>query len=153
MRDSPDRGERKNESGLGRILKRDLFLFLLDLEVKRAQRYQNFLSILILKLAQSSRGCNAEGLQACRSMLAGLLNEEIRESDLVGSLGEDQLIVLLPYADSFAGNIVRSRFEDHLKYYDLEGNGYDVSVRQVGFPMNGTSATDLIRKAFDDEIV
>jgi hypothetical protein len=150
--ESPDRRDKKVETGHRRILERDLFLFLLDMEVKRARRYQNFLSILILKLVRNSLGNSDEGLEACYSMLVGLLNEEMRESDIIGSLAEDGLIVLLPYADITAGSIVRNRFEALLKYYDLKGNGYEVSVRQVGFPTNGTSSIDLIRKAGNGEI-
>ena len=153
MREAPDRGGENSETGFGRILERKLFLFLLDLEVKRAHRYQNFLSILILKLARSPHGNNAAGWMACHGMLAGMLNEEIRESDIVGSLGEDNLVVLLPYADISAGSIVKSRVETHLNHIDPGSNGFEVSVRQVNFPMNGTRAIDLIRKAVDEQSV
>ncbi len=62
MREHVETGVEKGEGEFGRILKRDLFLFLLDLEVKRARRYQNFLSILIMKIVGSSYSNNGEGL-------------------------------------------------------------------------------------------
>lgn len=34
------------QAEFGRVLKKDLFLYFFDLEVKRARRYQNFLCLL-----------------------------------------------------------------------------------------------------------
>ncbi len=73
--------------------------------------------------------------------------EEIRESDIIGSLELDKLIVLLPYADVKAGAYVKSRFEDILKYYDFKKNGFEIVVDQVCFPVHGTDTMDLIGKA------
>jgi len=148
-------GGRMEERGseYGRIFKRDLFLLLLDLEVKRARRYQNFLSLLILKLVQIHHGNNGDGLRASHKILANLLAEDMRETDIIGSLGEDKLVVLLPYADLSAGNIVRFRFETLLKYYDLKNNGFEAVVRQICFPANGTNTIDLLKKALEEDMV
>ena len=74
------------EEAFGRILNRGLFLFLLDLEVKRARRYQNFLCLVFFKIKQFSKEDNGGGLKACYQTLSDLLMEEIRESDIIGSL-------------------------------------------------------------------
>src|SRR4030043_280086 len=87
----------------GRILNRDLFLFLLNLEVKRARRYQNFLCLMLLKIRQFSQEGDGGGLQACNRTLSGLFGEEIRESDMIGSLELNKLVVLFSYADEKAG--------------------------------------------------
>ena len=55
MGNSEGRPKEEAEVKWGRILDKNLFLFLLDLEVKQARRYQNFLSILILKLNALSK--------------------------------------------------------------------------------------------------
>src|SRR5512137_1800935 len=83
--------EKGAEMGLSRILNREIFLYLLDLEVKRARRYQNFFSVLILKLVQLSSKDNGSRLQNCYNQLSHLLREEFRESDILGSLGENKL--------------------------------------------------------------
>jgi GGDEF domain-containing protein len=134
-------------SGFGRILNRDLFLFLLDLEVKRARRYQNFLCLMLLKIKQFSREGDGGGLEACYQTLSNLLVEEIRESDIIGSLELNKLVILLPYADVKAGDHVKSRFEDTLRYYDFKSRGVEVMIDQVCFPVNGTDTMDLIKKA------
>ena len=72
--------------------------------------------------------------------------EELRESDILGSLGDDQLAILLLYADPAAGGRARSRLEGSLKYYEFKNKGYEVMFDQISFPMDGTDMPDLIEK-------
>jgi GGDEF domain-containing protein len=131
----------------GRILNRDLFHFVLDIEVKRSRRYQNFLCLMLFKIKQFSQEGDREGMQVCYRKLGDLLMEETRESDIIGSLELDRLVVLLPYADMKAGAHVKSRFEDALKYYDFKSKGIEIMIDQVCFPINGSDTTDLITRA------
>jgi diguanylate cyclase (GGDEF)-like protein len=135
----------------GRVLNRDLFLFLLDLEVKRARRYQNFLCLMFLNVRQFSTGNNGGGLETCRKTLRNLLAEEVRESDIIGSFGADNIVVLLPYADVRAGAHVKSRFEVALNYCDFKEKGFEILVDQICFPIHGTDTMDLVRKALGAE--
>lgn len=135
------------EETFGRILNRGLFLFILDIEVKRSRRYQNFLSLMLFKIKQFPPESGGGGLQACYLKLGHLLMEETRESDILGSLELDRLVVLLPYADMKAGAHVKSRFEDALKYYDFKNKGVEIMIDQVCFPVNGSDAMDLIDRA------
>ena len=135
----------------GRILNRDLFLFLLDHEVKRARRYQNFLCLVLFRIKQFPREDNGGSLRACYQTLSDLLKEEVRESDIIGSMAFDKLVVLLPYADLKAGAHVKSRFEDALKYYDFKGKGLQIMIDQVCFPVHGADTMDLIGKALGTE--
>ena len=135
------------EEPFGRILNRDLFHFVLDIEVKRSRRYQNFLCLMLFKIKQLSEEGDREGMQACYQKLGDLLMEETRESDIIGSLELDKLVVLLPYADMKAGAHVKSRFEDTLKYYDFKNKGIEIMIDQVCFPINGSDTTDLIKRA------
>jgi hypothetical protein len=132
--------------GLKRILSKDLFLYLLDLEVKRGRRYQNFLSILILDLVALPKGDGGTNLETTYQMLTTLLKEEMRETDTFGALGENRLIILLPYADLTAGELAKSRFETILEHYDFKSKGYMVKVHQVSFPTNGTDTAELMKK-------
>ena len=135
------------EEPFGRILNRDLFHFVLDIEVKRSRRYQNFLCLMLFKIKQFSEQGDRGSLQACYRKLGHLLMEETRESDIIGSLELDRLVVLLPYADMKAGAHVKSRFEDSLKYYDFKSKGIEIMIDQVCFPVNGADTTDLFQQA------
>jgi hypothetical protein len=136
---------------LSRILSRELFIYLLDLEVKRARRYQNFFCILILKLSQLASHDNGTGLQNCYQKLSHLLEEELRESDILGTLAENRLVALLPYADISAGGHAKSHFEGSLKYYDFKSEGYEVVIEQVCFPMDGTDTPGIVDKVMGPE--
>ena len=131
---------------VGQILNRELFLYLLDLEVKRARRYQNFFCILTLRLTELRGPTNGNGLHNCYQKLSHLLREELRESDILGSLGHNLLAALLPYADPSASTNVRSRFEANLRLYNFQQDGYSVMIDQIYFPKDGTVAADLISK-------
>jgi len=131
---------------LGRILDKDLFFYLFDLEVKRARRYQNFISILLLHLSPLAGDGGENGLKACYQTLSSILVEEARETDILGCLGETRLAALLPYADVTAGSQAKTRFESTLKYYDFRSRGYQVAVQQFCFPKNGTVTSDFIQK-------
>ena len=138
----------KGAKGVGfrRILSKELFLYLLDLEVKRGRRYQNFLSILILDLIALPKGDGGADIDTTYQMLSTLLKDEMRETDIFGALGENRLIVLLPYADLLAGDQAKSRFESVLQHYDFKSKGYKVKVHQVSFPTNGTDTAELMKK-------
>jgi len=129
---------------LGRIMDKELFLHFLDLEVKRACRYQNFLCLLVVKLQQSSKGNGEDDDEICREIVGNLLKVEMRESDIHASFGSNQLVILLPYADKGAGNVAKARLENSLNHYEFKEMGYEVNVQQVCFPMDGTCTKDLL---------
>jgi len=143
---SADRSGKVEERELSRILSQEIFLYLLDLEVKRARRYQDFFCILILSLNRIPSHDDGKGEQTCYKTLANLLIEELRDSDILGSLGEKRLAALLPYADSSAGDVAKSRFEGSLKYCDFESEGFEVAIDQICFPIDGTDTIDLVKK-------
>ena len=134
-----------------RVLNREVFLYLLDLEVKRSRRYQNFFCILVIKLKEVPDQNDGHRLQACYQKLTHLLTEEARDSDVLGTLGEKRLAVILPYADISSGNNTRSRFESSLQYFDFTREGYQVEVEQVCFPGDGADTPDLVRKVIGAE--
>ncbi len=129
-----------------RVPNREMFFYMLDLEVKRAIRYQDFFCILKLKLTRLPDHENGKGLQACYQTLRRLLIEEFRESDILGSLGDDQLGVLILYTDPSAGGSARSRLEGSLKFYEFKNEGYEVTIDQISFPIDGTNTPDLVGK-------
>ena len=135
-----------DDGGCARILTRDMFLSLLDMEVKRARRYQNFFCVLVMKLNQLTSHDNGIHQLECYRKLTHLLEEELRESDILGTLSDDCVVALLPYGDGAAGDTTRSRFEGSLSYYDFKNDGYEVKIEQVCFPMDGTNTMDIIRK-------
>ena len=151
MGTGPEKAKLEWKAGVGRILNRDLFLYFLDHEVKRALRYQNFLSVLLLRLVPCSREVEGKGFENCCQTLKSVLKEEMRETDVLGLLAEDKWAALLPYADVNAVDQAKVRFENTLKYYDFRNWGYDVMVQQFTFPKNGTDTVEVIKRAMSVE--
>ena len=143
---------KEGESNLRKILDKELFLYLLDHEMKRARRYQNFLSLLLIQFSQIQVGSQENGLQTYYTELCNLLKEETRESDLLGSLGEYQLAILLPYADESAGGSAKSRLEAVIADYDFKGRGFEVVIDRISFPGNAAGMSDLIKKTSGQEL-
>jgi hypothetical protein len=148
MGDFDSRTNRKSEAEAGRILHKSLFLYLLDLEVKRARRYQNFLSLLMLRLmpGETEKG---DDLPAFFQVLSGILADETRDSDLIGHLEPNRLALLLPYADNGVAQVVRSRLEGLLGCYDFEQKGFQVRIDQASFPVHGTNPEELLAGLMD----
>lgn len=132
--------------GFGRMVPREIFFQLLDMEVKRARRYQNFFCVLLMKLTRLSVQDNGARQTDCYTRLSHLLKEEFRESDILSHLSESCIAALLPYGDAATGEQTKSRFEGNLKYFDFRHEGYEVKIEQIFFPMDGTSSSDLIQK-------
>ena len=129
-----------------RISNREMFWYLLDLELKRGMRYQNYFCLLTFKLYRIHDHANGKELKTCYQALSHFLIEELRESDILGSLGEDQLAILLLYADPSVGGLVRSRIEDSLKCNAFKDQGYEVMINQICFPRDGTDTAELSRR-------
>ncbi len=131
-----------------RILDQNLFFFLLDQEVKRARRYQNFICLLHLKINRVGGGELQGNLRTCHETLGDLLSVEMRDSDLLAPLGEDRWLVMLPYADMQTGMKAKARFEEILRYFDFKKRGFDIAIDHWVFPAHWNNKEDLFHQIF-----
>jgi GGDEF domain-containing protein len=134
-----------------RILAPENFFTLIDLEVKRARRYQNFFSLLILSLRPLSGARDGNGAGASYQKLVRVAADELRESDILGSLGPDKLGALLPYAEQAEGVRIQSRFQRNLRNYAFGDDGYEVCIDQISFPLDGTDTAGLLKRIVKNE--
>jgi PleD family two-component response regulator len=132
------------DTEIGRIHSPEWFLYLLDKEVKRARRHRYFFCILKLTLSQLPNNENDKGLQTCFRRLIHFLGEQLRESDILGFLGEHQLAVFFPYTDLNAASNAQSRLEHSLEYYDFKKEGCEVKIVRICFPTDASNTADLI---------
>ena len=129
-----------------RIINREMFFNILDSEVERARRYQNFFSILKLKLSPLPGLENEDRLKTCWKTLRDLLAKELRRSDTLGFLGKDQWAVIIPYADFSAVALLQTRIMGSLEHFDFKKKGYEVATDLISFPIHGTNTVDLLKK-------
>ncbi len=131
-------------SAFGNVLKRQGFLLLLDYEIKKAQRYQNYLSLLSLTF-EHLNSLREENSSVSLKTVGNLIKDELRETDVVGHSGTNRLMVMLPYADMAGAHKVRKRLKQILQDYRFDRKRLSVEISEVCFPTHGTTIDDLIR--------
>ncbi len=130
----------------GHVFNRQSFLFLLDLEIKRARRYQNYLSLLSLTLGHLNPPFKNPNISL--KTLVNLLKDELRETDVVGqSEIANRLLVMLPHADMAGAHKVRERLGHILQDYGFGAKGLTIEIGEVCFPTHATNIDDLLRMA------
>ena len=136
---------------IGRIHSPEWFLYLLDKEVKRARRYRYFFCILKLTLSQLPNKEDDKGLQTCFERMIHFIGEILRESDILGLLGDHQLAVILPHTDSNAASHVQSLFEHSLEFSDFKKEGCQAKIVRISFPTDASNTASLIENLLKKE--
>ena len=130
----------------GHVLNIQSFLFLLNLEIKRARRYQNSISLLSHTFGHLEPSLREEPSISLKT-LASLLKSELRDTDIVGQGGGNRLLFMLPYADMARAHNVRERLEKTLHYYGFGRNSFTIEIDEVCFPTHATNVDDILRMA------
>jgi hypothetical protein len=116
-------------------------------EVQRATRYQDFLSLCVVRLAHPRTP-----LSALREGVARKLVELLRSSDVVGTIGED-LVVLLVHTPSSDALGITERLQRVIQEFVVAKRPADepldvvVQWSLVAFPSDATSDELLLARA------
>jgi diguanylate cyclase (GGDEF)-like protein len=137
-----------------RVLRKHLFDFLFDLEVKKAIRYQYFVTVLFLEMDVGDGDGAVEVVQPSRDdlmrVVADLLRDELRATDVIGRQAEERFSILLHHADDAntvrIGERLRRRVADYVFSQGMEGRR-TVSIGGACFPTNGNYPDDLLSEA------
>ncbi|HEX7126780.1 MAG TPA: DUF1670 domain-containing protein [Thermodesulfobacteriota bacterium] len=136
----PEPEPAREETGRGRlpiydeqvkVLRREFFQFLLEHEIRRARRYGQPLTFLLIELDGGSRGRPLPSSVLNRA-LAGQLRSTLRKTDVVGRLGASRFGVIMT-ADTQAAYRVAERIRGLMA--GLDGGGDPAS------PESGMRAT------------
>ncbi|MBN2468041.1 MAG: diguanylate cyclase [Deltaproteobacteria bacterium] len=120
------------------IFEETVFNYLTQLEIMRALRYQNYVTLLLMEPDQSINNTRKfEGL-------AKILRDELRSTDVLGRVNHVRFGAILIHANLesayLAGERIRSRIQD---YFYINDGGLTISIGGACCPSNGTS-TDLL---------
>ncbi len=122
----------------------------LEEEINRAGRHDTSLSCLLVvidNLDELSREHGGELSEQTLSYVGPALRRELRRFDRIGRPSDDELLVVLPGADSTRGEIVAKRVLDRLRTIKVEANGIRRPLRvSVGLAawQTDSSAEDLL---------
>jgi diguanylate cyclase (GGDEF)-like protein len=138
---------------LTRLLNHQAFTLELEAELERARRYGHQLTLVFLD-ADDFKSINdtlghPEGDRVLR-VLAGLVGESRRGSDLAGRMGGDEFAVCLLESDVEAGGRFLARLQDRIDEERASGElpeGVGISAGLAHFPTDGATADSLFRAA------
>ncbi len=122
------------------VFGKEPFLFFLNMEISKAIRYQNYLSLLLVGVDPGKRQVKQVGERVRK--LASILSGEVRRTDIIGRLDIDKLSVILLNADRSACRVVKERLASTLEDYRLPS-----SLALACFPSDSTDAGNLLKRA------
>ena len=129
------------------VFAREAFMHYLNLEIKRARRYQNFFSVMRFEL--ELRDNHVDGIKKRESSLKSLLKllrEEIRETDILGQTRENEVMVLLPYCDCSGADVVNMRLSGVIRDFYFGNEEFNVKCGLACFPVEATDMLEILKK-------
>jgi len=127
------------------IFAREAFLLFLDLEIKRARRYQNFFSVMRFELCSEGKKPKSKGAKSLKSLLK-LIREEMRETDVIGQTRDNEVMILLPYCDCAGANCVNMRLGDIIKDFHFGNREFTINSGLVCFPVEANDMAEIMNK-------
>jgi hypothetical protein len=127
-----------------RVLTPEAFAFVLDNELKRAVRSQNFLTLLVLEPTAQPSTPPVEGSRATRQV-ARIVSREVRETDLLSADDSTVSVVLLD-ADLQSSLRVIDRLVSRFDHYEFS-TPLSIEVGAACCPTHGADADSLRRAA------
>lgn len=135
-----------------KLLKPGAFEFVLDSELKRAVRSQNYLTLVVVEAHREWEGMTVTADQGTLKDVAQIIGSEVRDTDLLAHTDEGTLTLVL----------LDTAFEDSTKVVDrvvshMEHHGFPTALRiAVGAaccPTHGVDASSLKRQALSHPLV
>ncbi|TYB32078.1 MAG: GGDEF domain-containing protein [Candidatus Mcinerneyibacterium aminivorans] len=133
---------------------RRLFMQAGQEEIKRAERYNKYFSLIMMDIDNFKKINDTYGHGAGDMVLknfAGIIKKQVREVDIPARLGGDEFAVLLPetdidVAEKVAGRI-RQNIEDSKTLYKNDEIKVTVSVGVIDYRQQISDMDDLLHKA------
>jgi diguanylate cyclase (GGDEF)-like protein len=130
------------------LLNKELFDLILEMELKRSLRYQNFISLLLIEANPKVAAARVEDNSTLSEKMAALIRKELRESDIIGTYDRNTVRVILLYSDERVAGKIADRLRIWMSnYFGVEGNHSNVSLGDACFPSQANDLSSLYQKA------
>jgi len=135
-----------------RLLTPHAFEFVLDGELKRAVRSQNFLTLVVLEARREWEGLEVTADDGMVDEVAQVVGREIRDTDLLGRTERGTLSLVLLDADADNSTRVIDRLISRIDNYDFP-TPLRISVGAACYPTDAVDADSLRQQAVSRPMV
>ena len=135
-----------------RLLTPSAFEFVLDGELKRAVRSQNFLTLVVLEARREWEGLMVTADDGTVEEVAQLVGREIRDTDLIGHTEKGTLSLVLLDADFDSSSHVIDRIVQRIDSYDFS-TPLRISMGAACYPTHAVDTASLRRQAQSRPVV
>jgi len=129
-----------------KLLTPGAFEFVLDSELKRAVRSQNFLTLVVLEAAREWEGMMVTADDGTVHEVAQIIGREVRDTDLIGHTEKGILALVLLDADFEHSTRVIERLIARIDNYEFP-TALRIAVGAACYPTHAVDADSLKRQA------
>jgi GGDEF domain-containing protein len=135
-----------------RLLRANAFEFVLDGEMKRAVRSQNYLTLVALETRREWDGMTVTADNGTLDEVARIIGHEVRDTDLLGSTEAGILSLVLLDADYENATRVIDRLVQRIDSYEFS-TPLRISVGAACYPTHAVDPDSLKQEALSHPVV
>ena len=143
--------ERFFEDGT-RLLTPNAFEFVLDAELKRAVRSQNFLTLIVVEAKREWDGLTVTADEGTVGEVAKILGHEVRDTDVIGASDQGTFAMMLLDADYESSTKVIDRLVQRIDNYEFPAK-LQISMGAACYPTHAVDADSLKKQALTHPVV
>lgn len=135
-----------------RLLTPGAFEFVLDSELKRAVRSQNYLTLVTVEASREWEGMTVTADDGTLQEVAQLISREVRDTDLIGHTDRGTIALVLLDADFERSERVITRLVSRIENYEFPRQ-MRIAVGAACYPTHAVDADSLKRQALSRPVV
>jgi GGDEF domain-containing protein len=135
-----------------KLLTSGAFEFVLDSELKRAVRSQNYLTLVTIEASREWEGMTVTADDGTLQEVAQLISSQVRDTDLLGHTDKGTLAIVLLDADFEHSERVINRVVSRIENYEFP-TVLRIAVGAACYPTHAVDADSLKRQALSRPLV
>lgn len=135
-----------------KLLTSGAFEFVLDSELKRAVRSQNYLTLVTIEASREWEGMTVTADDGTLQEVAQLIGSQVRDTDLLGHTDKGTFAIVLLDADFEHSERVINRVVSRIENYDFP-TALRIAVGAACYPTHAVDADSLKRQALSRPLV
>jgi diguanylate cyclase (GGDEF)-like protein len=135
-----------------KLLTPNAFEFVLDSELKRAVRSQNFLTLVTVEASREWEGMTVTTDDGTLQEVAQIIGREVRDTDVLGHTGKGTLALVLLDTDFEHSTRVIERVVSRIENYEFQ-NALRIAVGAACYPTHAVDAESLKRQAISRPLI